>query len=314
MQIYLYGSIAWRHPLGISRVLEWANEFGWDGIDARGLSIDVEGDLETRLNAFGYDMLGPRQIRASARRELRRRIDSAGLPLLGLYCASPVNLPWERGEACRALFAEYLHLAHDLGATWVRTINNTTHSGAPRPMPYEEAYQRAVNGLRELSGLAQDLNIGILLENNENSITPDAESLLRVRGDLGNACRVGIAYDPVNAYFQGLDVNAGLETLKGRIDVLHVKNVKRWPQTRWDYVPRGDFSYEWKSLADGDIDWPALLGRAAAAGFDGPIVYEYVNPFKGMPLTYWDSLPEPEDAAGAEAEYLRGVLTALGAT
>lgn len=311
MEIYLYGSIAWRHPLGFGKVLEWAKQFGWHGIDARGLSLDVEGDWEVRLNAFGYDMLGPRQIRGSARREMRRRMDGAGLPLLSLYCASPVNLPWELGVTCRELFAEYLQLAKDLGARWVRTINNTTHSGAPRPMPYEEAYQRAVNGLRELSGLAQDLDMGILLENNENSVTADAESLIRLQNDLGTVCRVGIAYDPVNAYFQGLDVDAGFDLLAGRIDVLHVKNVKRWPERRWDYMPRGDFSYEWKALAEGDLDWTSLLRRAAHAGFDGPIVYEYVNPFKGMPPTYWESLREPEDAAEAEAKFLTDVIANL---
>src|SRR5947209_20173990 len=97
MKLYLYGSIGWRHPLGIGKVLEWAREFGWDGIDARGLSLDVEGDWEVRLNAFGYDMLGPRQIRGSARADLRRRIEDAGLTLLGIYCASPVKLPWKVG-------------------------------------------------------------------------------------------------------------------------------------------------------------------------------------------------------------------------
>ena len=310
MKTYLYGSIAWRHPLGIGKVFDWAGQHHWDGIDARGLSFDAPGDNDARLNAFGYDMLGPRQLRASARVELRRLLEEKGLPLLGLYCASPVNLPWELGVSCREVFAEYLHLAKDLGARWVRTINNTTFSGAPKPMPAEEAYQRMVNGLRELSGLAQDLDVGILLENNENSVTHDAASLLRLRQDLGNACRVGIAYDPVNAYFQGLDVDAGFEQLKGRIDVLHVKNVKRWTEPRWDYMPRGDFSYEWKSLADGDLDWKALLQRVRADGFDGPVVYEYVNPFKGMPLTYWDSLREPEEAARVESEFLRQIVVA----
>jgi sugar phosphate isomerase/epimerase len=308
MKIYLYGSIAWRHPLGIGQALEWAREFGWDGIDARGLSLDIPGDLDIRLQAFGYDMLSPRHLRPSARMDLRRRIQDMGLSLLGIYCSSPVNLPWELGVACREHFAEYLHLAADLGVPWVRSINNTTFSGTGNSMPPEEAYQRTVNGLRELSGLAQDLNVGILLENNENTVTSDAESLLRLRNDLGNACKVGITYDPVNAYFQGKDVDRGLMLLKGHIDVLHVKNVRRWSTTRWDYMPRGDVSYEWTSLAEGDIDWTALLTQACREGFQGPVVYEYVNPFKGIPLSYWNTLREPGEAARVEANFLRGIL------
>jgi sugar phosphate isomerase/epimerase len=308
MQITLYGSIAWRHPLGIGKVIDLARQFGWDAVDARGLSLDIPGDVDLRINAFGYDMLGPRQLRPSARRELRQRLADAGLPLLGIYCSSPVNLPWELGERCREHFGDYLRLGADLGVQWIRSINNTTSSHAGYQMPYEEAYQRTANGLREVSGLANDLGIGILLENNESTITYDAASLLRLKRDLGNACRVGIAFDPVNAYFQEADVDADLQALAGQIDILHLKNVRRSDTPRWDYMPRGKFSYEWTSLADGDIDWRTLLAKARAGGFAGPLVYEYVNPFKGMTLTYWNALPEPEEAAQREAAFLRRLL------
>jgi len=308
MQLTLYGSIAWRHPCGFGKVMELAREFGWHAVDARGLSIDIPGDIDHRINAFGYDMLGPRQIRPSARADLRKRLMDAELTLSGIYCASPVNLPWELGERCREHFREYLRLAADLGAEWVRSINNTTNSHAGHPMPYEEAYQRTVNGLREVGGLADDLGVGILLENNENTVTFDAASLLRVKRDLGNACRAGIAFDAVNAYFQEVDVEGDVQKLAGQIDILHLKNVRRADTPRWDYMPRGKFSYEWTSLAEGDIDWQRLLQMARADGFTGPLVYEYVNPFKGMPLTYWNTLPEPEDAARREAEFLRGII------
>ena len=61
MQLALYGSIAWRHPLGIGQVIDWATRFGWDCIDARGMSLGVPGDRERNENAFGYDMLAEAQ-------------------------------------------------------------------------------------------------------------------------------------------------------------------------------------------------------------------------------------------------------------
>ena len=115
MELALYGSIAWRHPLGIGQVINWAREYGWDCVDARGMSIGLPGDVERNLNAFGYDMLGPRQIRNSARAELRKRLEDAGMPLLCIYCSSPVNLAGELGEQYRELFREYLQLAAELG-------------------------------------------------------------------------------------------------------------------------------------------------------------------------------------------------------
>ena len=129
--------------------------------------------------------------------------------------------------------------------------------------------------------------------------------MLSLKQDIGDVCSVGITYDPVNAYFQGHEPSEGFQALNGQIDVLHVKNVRRHNEDRWDYIPRGDFSYEWTTLADGDIDWPGFIDLARQANFDGPVVYEYVNPFKGMPLSYWDQLPEPHLAAKTEANSLR---------
>ncbi len=307
MQITLYGSIAWRHPFGMGQVIEWAGRYGWDAVDARGLSLDAPGDPSLRHSAFGYDMLGPRNLQASARHALRHRLLDAGVELLGIYCSSPVNLPGERGSECRRLFCDYLKLASDLGATWVRAINNTRSTYEDVEMSTTEAYDRTVEGLKYVGARAADLGVGLLIENNENTIPSDATSLVRLKSDLGSACRVGVTYDPVNAYFQGANVEAGFDALDGAIDVLHVKNVRRHTERRWDYVPRGDVSYEWTCLDGGDLDWKVLMQRARAAKFDGPVVYEYVNPFKGMPLSYWDSLPEPEEAARDAAEFLRQV-------
>ncbi len=311
MKIVLYGSIAWRHPFGLSRVIDWAQQFGWEAVDARGMSLDIPGDVSGRLNAFGYDMLGPRQIRPSARKELRERLQDAGLSLLGIYSSSPVNLPGETGKIYRELFQDYLRLGADLGVPWIRSINNTTADGQGNHMSDAEAYDRTVAGLREVAPLANELEVRLLLENNENTVTPDAESLLRLQQDLADAGQSGITYDPVNAYFQGKDVLQGFDQLAGKIDVLHVKNVKRFEENRWDYMPRGNFSYQWTSLAEGDLNWPELLARAAQQGFSGPVVFEYVNPFKGMPPSYWDSLPEPEEAAQREADYLRDIIRVI---
>jgi sugar phosphate isomerase/epimerase len=191
MKLTLYGSIGWRHPLGIGQVARWAAAYGWDAIDARGMSIDIAGPLDVRLNAFGYDMLGPRQIRDSARRELRGMFDKEGIPLLGIYCSSPVNLAGEQGDACRQLCREYFRLGADLGVEWIRPINNIA-ARADDLHSQDEVYERTVEGLRNVGQLAAELEIGILLKNNENTVTPDAPSLLNLKQELSSMCRVGI--------------------------------------------------------------------------------------------------------------------------
>lgn len=310
-QLALYGSIGWKHPQGIFQVLEWAREFGWDSVDARGMTLDIPGGSRKQITPFGYDMLGPRQIAPGARRQLKEWSDDYGLPIICLYVANPVNLRGTLGEEQRQLFQEFIDLAVDLGIPWVRAINNTTESYDEAPFTVEEAFERTVAGLLDVGKYAAEREIGILIENNENTTTSCADELLSLQNALKGDCRIGIAFDPANAYFQGLNEHDELEELAGSIDFLHLKNAKRHADPTYAYMPRGDYSYEWSPLAEGDLQWEAILKHAFENGFDGPLTFEYVNPFKGMPADYWNILREPALAAEQEAEYLRSLLTSL---
>lgn len=311
MRTALYGSIGWKHPFGIFQVLDWAKEFGWDAVDARGMTLDIPGGPKKQLTAFGYDMLGPRQIRPTARKQLKNRCEEIGVPMNCLYVASPVNLKGELGNRCRELFKEFLQLAADIGIEWVRAINNTTESYEGESFTEEEAFARTSAGLQEVGKLAADLGIGILIENNENTTTSCADELLEMQNEVRSTCRIGIAYDGTNAYFQGLNEIDELQELAGSIDFLHLKNVKRHADPNFSYLPRGDYSYEWTALADGDVRWETLLKIAVDGGFDGDLTFEYVNPFKGMPADYWNILREPEAAAAEEIAFIKKLLSEL---
>lgn len=309
MRTALYGSIGWKHPYGIFQVLEWAKQFGWDSVDARGMTLDLPGGAKKQLTAFGYDMLGPRQIRPTARQQLKARCEELGIPIICLYVASPVNLEGDLGNDCREMFKEFVQFAADVGIEWVRAINNTTESYAENPFSEEEAFARTVEGLKEVGKFAADLGVGILIENNENTTTSCADELLAMQNEVRNVCRMGIAFDGTNAYFQGLNELDEVQALAGSIDVLHLKNVKRHSDPQFAYLPRGDYSYEWTSLKAGDVKWETLMELAIKGGFDGDLTFEYVNPFKGMPADYWNILREPEVAAEEEISYIRSLIS-----
>lgn len=308
MRTALYGSIGWKHPFGILQVLEWAKEFGWDAVDARGMTLEIPGGSPKQLTAFGYDMLGPRQIRPTARQQLRAKCEELGIPIICLYVPSPVNLQGTLGDDCRTLFKEFIQLAADLGIEWVRAINNTTESYSDVPFSEAEAFERTVTGLQEVGRFAADRGVGILIENNENTTTSCADELLQMQNAVRDQCRIGIAYDGTNSYFQGLNELDELQELAGCIDILHLKNVKRHHDPTFAYLPRGDYSYEWTSLAAGDVSWETLLNLAIEGGFDGDLTFEYVNPFKGMPADYWNILREPESAAREEIEFIKKLI------
>ncbi|TWT57182.1 Xylose isomerase-like TIM barrel [Thalassoglobus neptunius] len=311
MQTALYGAIGWKHPRGIFQVLEWARRFGWHAVDARGMTLGIPGDPLRNSAAFGYDMLGPCHIHQSARVDIRSACEESGIPILCLYVAHPVNLRGELGDANRKMFREYIQLAADLNIESVRAINNTRESYDDEPFSEEEAFERTMTGLQDVGKLAGDLGIGILIENNENSTTSCADELLEIQNAVRNVCRVGIAYDPVNAYFQGLNEFDELTELSGSVDFLHLKNVKRHHDPQFAYMPRGDFSYEWTSLSDGDISWETVLREAVEGGFDGTLTFEYVNPFKGMSADYWETIRDPEQAAQEERNYLNELIESI---
>jgi len=312
MELSLYGSIGWKHPFGIYQVIEWAKQFGWDSVDTRGMTLDIPGGRERQQTAFGYDMLGPRHMNPAARTQLREHCSESGISILCLYCAHPVNLDGELGQASRNQFKEFIDLSKELNIEWVRAINNTVASYADEPYSMAEAFEKTVAGLKEVGEYAAENNVSLLIENNENTTTSCADELLQMQNELQDVCRIGIAYDGTNAYFQALNPLDELQELDGCVDVLHVKNVRRHADTQFAYMPRGSSSYEWTSLEQGDLDWSVMLKLAIKGGFDGSITYEYVNPFKGMPLDYWNILPDPELAAKREADFLRETLADLG--
>ncbi len=308
MQLALYGSIAWRHPLGVGQVVRWAQEFGWDMIDLRGMSLDAPGQVEKQIVPWGYDMVGPRHIAPQARDQIRGMIQDAGLELLCIYCPVPVHVPGPWGQELRQLAAQYVDLAAQLGAQWLRPINNTPQLPDGTLLGQQEAFDRTVQGLQELAQRAASWGVGLLLENNENTVTPGAEELLQMKAALQELCRVGVCWDGANAYMQGLDPADELAMLEDQVDVIHVKNVQRCAPGQEGYMPRGNFSYRWTPLEEGDLDWQALLTQARKQGFSGPVVYEYVNPFKGMPLQFWERMLPPEQAAQRASQFLRRVL------
>ena len=310
MQLALYGSIAWRHPLGVGQVIRWASRYGWEMIDLRGMSLDAPGEEEKRVLPWGYDMVGPRHLPPEVREELRHLAAEAGLEVLCVYCPVPVNWPGEQGRECLQLAREYVLLAAQLGARWLRPINNTVRGPGSQRFSPQEAFERTLQGLRQLGQYAAEAGVGLLLENNENTVTACAADLLEMGRGLQGVCRVGLCWDGANAYMQELSPQEELAALGSQVAVIHVKNVRRHRQGSWAYRPSGKYSYQWTTLDQGDLSWPQLLAQARSQGFDGPVVYEYVNPFKGMPWSYWQSLPPPEQAAREAAAFLRQAIQA----
>ena len=307
MKIALYGGIGWQHPFGLAKVLAWAGKYKYDGISLRGYTLDVPLRVERHYNALGYDMISPRLVNEAGRNEFRRVLRAKKLDIACLSCYCPLTYPpGELREQSLDLNRAYIDLAAALEVLWLRSIGNITNPVPGESLTMEEAFDLHVAALNELIPYARERNVRLIVETNENTTTSNADELMAVSEAVGS--ELDLVMDGANLYMEGRDVLSEARKLAPHIAMLHVKNVRRREPGKLDYLPKNVYGYEWTQLSDGDIDWAEVLGELRHGGFDGYVLYEYVNPFKGMPRAYWHLLPDPEEAAKSAAEYLRHLL------
>jgi len=89
-----------------------------------------------------------------------------------------------------------------------------------------------------------------------------------------------------------------------RVDILHVKNATFTKETDGSYNPKSGNGFKWSLLSDGDIDYKRIFDELLKTGFDGTIVCEYANPYKGMSRDYWNSMPDPYEWAKDARDYI----------
>lgn len=306
MKLALYGGVGWQHPFGLAKVLAWAGKYGYDGISIRGYTLDVPRPTAQHHNAIGYDMLSPRLINEAGRNEFQRVLKAKKLDIACLSCYCPLTYPpGALRQQSLDLNREYIDLAAALGVLWLRSIGNVLKPTPEIALTPVEAMDLHVSALKELFPYARERGVRLIIETNENTTTSNAAELLAVRDAVGP--ELDVVMDGANLYMEGRDVRQEARDLAPHIAMLHVKNVRRRPPGELDYLPKSNHGYEWTELPDGDIDWKDVFDLLRSGGFDGYVLYEYVNPFKGMPRDYWHLLPDPETAARSAAEYLRSV-------
>ena len=311
MKLSLYSSAVWKHPFGLLKLVEWASEFGYDAIGIRGVSFDVPTDLAPRhIYAFGYDMIGPKFVSEKGRRELKETIESHGLFVSELSVYTPLSVPDDSiRRECLKILHEYVDFAVDLGVKRLRPIGVNGKWALNHGISRDEAFNLVVKSLREVIPHLADVGLRMLIETVEDGITNTAENCLRML-DVLNSELLGVALDPVNLYLDDQDIEESIKLLGDYIDIVHSKNVVRTKQTE-DTFNIGRYGYKWASISKGDLDWVKILHELRSVGFDGEILYEYVNPFKGMKRNYWKAIPEPEGWIRENAVYMKKILSKM---
>ncbi|MDA8198746.1 MAG: sugar phosphate isomerase/epimerase [Thermaerobacter sp.] len=307
MKLSLYSSVARTHPFGLHQVIRWATRFGYEQIDIRGSSLYSFAVSDNSQKTLGYDMINPSRLSAAAREDLTAALIDRGVGISSISSYVPLTVSDARlQEQAVAMLKAYVDLAVDLQCPAIRTYGNDVKS----PDEYDEAFANHVVLLREIAAYAATRDVVLLIETNENTVTPNLGAAFNVHAQVG-APNLKVVLDAVNVYFGGtplVELDAEVDKIDARVAMLHVKNVQMTAGAPVAYHGSTGQAFVWTDLATGDLDWKHLLTRARARGFDGPVVYEYANPFKGMSEQFWDRIPPPDKAAQAAAEFLRGAI------
>jgi hexulose-6-phosphate isomerase len=238
----------------LAKTFAAAKAAGFDGVE---VALDETG--EVNLNSTEEDM---RKIKALA--------ESAGIELYslatGLYWTYSLTSDDEKIRAkAKEILAKQLQTAAWLGCDTILVVPGAVGvdfiENCP-VVPYDAAYGRALEAIREAKPLAERLGVTIGLENvwNKFLLSP-----LEMR-DFIDKCESGF----VGAYFDaGNVVQTGypehwIKILGKRIKKAHFKDFRRAAGNMSGFV----------DMLSGDVDYPAVMKAFAETGYDGWVTAE----------------------------------------
>ena len=131
------------------------------------------------------------------------------------------------------------------------------------PAPSASLASWFYDGVNQLAERAAQCGTKILVENVPVTFAPLAGDLSTALGELADE-RVGVVYDVANGFFAGEDPASGIQTLRDRIDLVHLSDTGR---KYWRHDPIGT----------GEIDFESVAEAIRLINFSGQSVMEIIS-------------------------------------
>ncbi|MBR2571444.1 MAG: sugar phosphate isomerase/epimerase [Clostridia bacterium] len=240
--------------------MELAKDAGFDGIE---LTLDAQGDLTMDTSKA--------QLTA-----LRDKADEVGICLpsvaSGLYWTWSFTSedPEERKRAHDVALKE-LECAKCLGADTILVVPGSVavEFVPERPVvPYDVAYGRALEEMKKLAPVAEELRVAIGIENvwNQMLLSP-----LELRDFIDKIASpyVGSYFDVGNVMFSGFPEH-WIRILGSRIRKVHFKDYRRSP---------GGLNC-FTDILTGDVDWKEVRQALLDIGYDGWVTGEMIPQYR----------------------------------
>lgn len=236
-----------------------AKDAGFEGIE---LAMDGAGDLTPHTTPAQLAQL------KSAAEEIGIQLPSVASGLYWEHSFTSDDAD-ERKRAHDTAVAQ-LHCAKALGADTILVIpGSVSVEFVPdRPtVPYDVAYERALEEMRALAPIAEELKVNIGIENVWNRFLLSPLEMRDFIDRIGSEY-VGSYFDVGNVVFAGHPEH-WIRILGKRIKKVHFKDYRRNPGGLNCFV----------DLLSGDVNWPEVRKAFADIGYDGWAAGEMIPPY-----------------------------------
>lgn len=245
----------------LNRIMDFAVQYGYKGIEVRGLQREL--DL-TKCKEFNS---------ASARKDTMKRMKSKGIQFINL--GSSANLHTSETVKRKQQIDEakkFIDLANDLNCPYVRVFPNNF----PKEQSKEATMELITQGMNELGDHANGSGVRVLMETHGDVVYKN--DLLQIMKNV-NPKNTGLIWDVSNMWtITKEDPSEVYEAIKQYIYHVHVKDAK---------LNEGKLEYVF--LGKGDV--PILKA----------IDLLEKNNYKGYYSFEWEKLWHPEIAEPSEA-------------
>jgi len=251
----------WSFPQGtIKDNLTLAKKAGFEGVE---LALNGEGELSMQSTE--------KEIA-----EVRKQAEDIGLELYSLSS----GLCWDyrlsdddeqMREKAKDMIKKQLDTAKILGADTILVIPgvvNVEFSNPEKKVAYDVVYKRAVEGLNELKGYAESLQVNIALENVWNKFLLSPMEMRDFIDKIGSEY-VGSYLDIGNTLYCSYPED-WVRILGKRIKKVHFK----------DYRIQAGGLHGFVDLLAGDVDYPEVVKSLNEIGYEGWVSAEMIPNYK----------------------------------
>ena len=194
----------------------------------------------------------------------------------GVYWANALgDESIESRELARLALTKMIQITSWLGAKTLLTIPGAVDVffiPDRAAVSYDKVWERAVDGLRTVLPLAEQLDVRLGIENVWNKFLLSPLEMARFI-DQFNSPNIGAYVDVANILPYGYP-EQWLQILGKRVVGIHFKDFRRAVGTIEGFV----------DLLEGDVNWPAVMAAIRDIDYQGPLVAEMIPLYRHFPL------------------------------